>query len=100
WRLVSPALNVQRIRVPMLMQLPEQEARRMPELAARLLASGTPVEFVGFPDEDHVIVQPRHRFAIYQRNLDWFRFWLQYYVDPDPAKIQQYERWQGMRSAN
>ena len=97
WKLVSPAFNTRTINAPILMQLPEQEARRIPELAAKLLASATPAELVAFPDEDHVIVQPRHRLAIYQRNLDWFRYWLQDYVDPDPAKADQYRRWQSMR---
>lgn len=97
WKLVSPALNTPAIHAPTLMQLPEQEARRIPELAARLIASRTPAELYAFPDEDHVIVQPRHRLAIYERNLDWFRYWLQGYSDPDAAKLQQYQRWDRMR---
>ena len=49
-----------------------------------------------FPDEAHIKVQPRHRLAVYRRNLDWFRFWLQGHVDPDPAKAEQYRRWRVM----
>jgi len=29
--------------------------------------------------------------------VDWFRFWLQDYQDPDPAKTEQYKRWRGLR---
>jgi dipeptidyl aminopeptidase/acylaminoacyl peptidase len=93
WRTVSPALNASSIHAATIMQLPEQEARRIPELAARLMASRTPAELFAFPDEDHVALQPRHRAAIYQRNLDWFRYWLQGYVDRDRAKADQYRRW-------
>jgi hypothetical protein len=30
-------------------------------------------------------------------NVDWFRFWLQGYEDPDPTKQSQYARWRGLR---
>jgi dipeptidyl aminopeptidase/acylaminoacyl peptidase len=98
WRTVSPALNAAAIHAATIMQLPEQEARRIPELAAKLMASRTPAELFAFPDEDHIVVQPRHRAAIYQRNLDWFRYWLQDHVDPDPAKAGQYRRWAVLRA--
>lgn len=93
WRRASPALNSSRVRVPILFQLPEQEARRIPELYARLAQSGVPTELYAFPDEAHLKVQPRHRLAVYARNLDWFRYWLQDYQDPDPSKAGQYARW-------
>jgi len=96
WRRLSPALNVERLRAPILFQLPEQEARKIPELYARLTMSPTPVELYAFPEEGHVKVRPCHRFAIYRRNLDWFRYWLQGHVDPDPAKSDQYRRWSGL----
>jgi hypothetical protein len=53
---------------------------------------------VVFPNEYHVKWQPAHRLAIYNRNLDWFRFWLQDYEDPDPAKTEQYTRWRQFRA--
>lgn len=96
WRLLSPALHVDRIRVPLLMQLPEQESRYQIEFYAKLSNTATPTELYVFPDEPHIKVQPRHRLAVYRRNLDWFRFWLQGHVDPDPAKADQYRRWREM----
>jgi dipeptidyl aminopeptidase/acylaminoacyl peptidase len=96
WRLLSPALNVERIRAPILFQLPEQEARYAVEFYARLSNSPTPTEMYVFPDERHVKTQPRHRLAVYRRNLDWFRFWLQGHVDSDPAKADQYRRWRAL----
>ena len=93
WRLVSTALNARHIRSPILFQLPEQEARRISELYGRLIQARTPTELYGFPDETHIKVLPRHRLAVYDRNLDWFRYWLQDYRDSDPAKSNQYRRW-------
>ena len=97
WRALSPALNVARIRAPLLLQLPEQESRYVIELYARLSNSTTPAELYAFPDEAHIKIQPRHKLAVYARNQDWFRFWLQDHIDPDPAKREQYRRWQALR---
>lgn len=94
WAEVSMASNVNRIRAPLLMQLPEQEARFAIEFYARITNSTTPVEMYAFPDEAHVKIQPRHRFAVNRRNLDWFRYWLQGYRDADPALADQYRRWE------
>ncbi|HEX3423753.1 MAG TPA: Atxe2 family lasso peptide isopeptidase [Sphingomicrobium sp.] len=98
WKQVSPALNAERIRAPILLQLPEQEARRIPEFYGRLTGSLTPAELYAYPDEDHLKVQPRHRLAVNERNLDWFRYWLQDYRDPDSRKAAQYVRWDKMRA--
>jgi len=98
WRTIAPALNTERISAPLLMQLPEQEMRAAMELYARLSNTTTPVEMYAFPDEAHVKFQPRHRFAIYRRHLDWFRYWLQGRVDPDPARADQYRRWDELRA--
>ena len=97
WKIISPALNVDRIKAPLLMQLPEQEMRAAIELYARLSNTSTPVEMYAFPDEAHIKIQPRHQFAVYRRNLDWFRYWLQGHVNPDPALAAEYERWNALR---
>ena len=92
WRRRSPSLQVDRINAPVLMQLPEQEARQSPELQARLTAAGKG-ELHVFPFAPHIKVEPRQKHSVYQRNLDWFRYWLQGHIDPDPAKADQYARW-------
>jgi dipeptidyl aminopeptidase/acylaminoacyl peptidase len=96
WASVSPALNVDSMSAPMLVQIPEQEYRMIPEFIAKLSRSATPSEVYAFPNEPHLLIQPRHRAAAYARNLDWFRFWLQGVEDPDPAKADQYARWRAM----
>jgi len=56
-----------------------------------------PVEWYIYLDEGHVKFQPRGKLVVYQRNLDWMRFWLQGEEDPDTAKAEQYAWWRGMR---
>lgn len=97
WKVISPALNTDRIKAPLLMQMSEQEFRGGIELFSRLSNTTTPVEMYAFPDEAHLKVQPRHQLAIYRRNLDWFRYWLQDDVEPDPTLAAQYQRWDLLR---
>ena len=98
WRRFSPELNVDKIKAPLLMQLPEQEIVSVLQFYARMTHSTTPVELYAYPHESHTKVQPRHRYAVYRRNLDWFRYWLQGYMDPDPAQTAQYRRWDELRA--
>ena len=96
WRQRTAAANVDRISAPLLMQLPEQEARNVIELYSRLSRSSVPTELYAFPDAAHLKLQPRHRMAAHQRYLDWFRFWLRGYADPDPLRADQYRRWNAL----
>jgi hypothetical protein len=50
-----------------------------------------------FANEPHSKWQPAHLHAIQQRNVDWFRFWLQDYEDTSAEKQEQYQRWRGLR---
>ena len=43
--------------------------------------------------DEHVLTNPVERMASQGLSVDWFRFWLQGYEDPDPAKAEQYKRW-------
>lgn len=76
WKEVSAALNTDRLNAAVLMQLPEQEYRYNLELMAKLSETKNPAEVYVFPDEPHVKFQPRHKLAVYERNLAWFRRWL------------------------
>ena len=90
-------LNARAMTKPILMQLADEEYLLGLETFTALREAGQPVEMYVFPDEHHIKWQPEHRRAIYERNLDWFRFWLQSHVDPDPVKAAQYVRWSAMR---
>ena len=98
WKLISPELNVGRIKAPLLMQLPEQEYASAIPFYIRLGHTTTPVELYAYPNESHTKLQPRHRYAVYRRNLDWFRYWLLGHRDPDPTQARQYRRWDELRA--
>jgi dipeptidyl aminopeptidase/acylaminoacyl peptidase len=98
WRRFSPARDTASIRTPLLMQFAELEARQSAELYAKLRDSGVPTEMYLYPGATHLKSQPMQKLRVYERNLDWFRFWLDGITDPAPAKRGQYERWSAMRS--
>jgi dipeptidyl aminopeptidase/acylaminoacyl peptidase len=57
---------------------------------------GKPVEMVWLPEAAHEPVRPFERRTAQQGDVDWFGFWLQGYEDPDPAKAEQYRRWENL----
>ena len=56
-----------------------------------------PVELVMLNSDEHVLTNPAVRMASQGGSVDWFRFWLQGYEDPNPAKAEQYKRWRELR---
>lgn len=93
WRDLSPASDSGAIWPPLLMQLPEPEARWSVELATRLARAGHAVDTFVFPDAAHIKFLPRQKEAAYARNRAWFRLWL------DPATLGEtdqklFARWQ------
>ncbi len=97
WRQSSAPYFVDGIRAAYLMQMPEVEFRLNVELYQRLLRQGTPVDLFVYPHATHRKYQPRQKLTAYERNLDWFRFWLQGYEDSSAAKTRQYRHWRAMR---
>jgi len=97
WRQRAPELNADRIDVPVLNNDPDSEFLADLALYTSLRELGKPVELFIYPNELHVVNQPKHRYQIYERNLDWFRFWLESEESPDPAKSKQYQRWRQLR---
>jgi hypothetical protein len=98
WRQVAPELNADRIDVPVLNNDPDSEFLADLALYTSLRELGKPVELFIYPNELHHINQPKHRYQIYERNLDWFRFWLKSEESSDPAKSEQYQRWRQLRN--
>jgi len=97
WKRVASELNAEHIDVPVLNNVPDSELLGILALYTSLRELGKPVELFVYPNELHHISQPRHRYQIYERNLDWFRFWLKSEESSDPAKSEQYRRWRGLR---
>jgi dipeptidyl aminopeptidase/acylaminoacyl peptidase len=98
WRKMSLALNAERVTTPLLIQSSDSEAMFSLETFKALKHYGVPVEWYVYLNEGHQKFQPQSKYRVYQRNLDWFNFWLQGKEDPDPGKAEQYARWREMRS--
>jgi dipeptidyl aminopeptidase/acylaminoacyl peptidase len=95
----SPALNVEKIRTPLLMQLPEVEYAGMMQLYAAMLDYGRAMEMYIFPEAYHYKNQPRQRLAVYQRNVDWAEFWLRGIESSDAKFADRNARWEEMRAS-
>lgn len=76
WAALSPALDVERIETPLLLQLADRELVSSAQLLAALAREGKPHAAYVFADEYHVKWQPAHRLAVYRRAVDWFASWL------------------------
>jgi dipeptidyl aminopeptidase/acylaminoacyl peptidase len=109
WQEYSISFNLDRIHTPLLLEemgygsheddpklIPQSLAVRY-ELSRGLARLGKPVEIYYYPDEVHQPDHPVARLASLERNVDWYRFWLQGYEDRDPCKREQYERWRSLR---
>jgi dipeptidyl aminopeptidase/acylaminoacyl peptidase len=97
WKEVSPALNVDKINAPLLVQSSDTEYLLDLDLFTSMADADKAMELVVFSGESHLISQPRHKLAQYKRNVDWFRFWLQGAQDDTPEKRAQYRRWTTLR---
>lgn len=98
WQKVSAALNVDRIHTPLLVNASDAEYIYAMQLVASLRDRKKPAEMFIYPDERHEKNQPRHRYAIYERNVDWLNFWLRDKEDSNPKKAEQYKRWRELRA--
>jgi len=99
WRPVSLLLNVDRVKVPILIQNTDSEYKAGLDVLATYRHYGRPIELYVFEDETHVKWQPAHREAIYERNVEWFEFWLMNKVNCAAVRAPQYERWKAMAGA-
>ncbi|HEX3104851.1 MAG TPA: Atxe2 family lasso peptide isopeptidase [Terriglobales bacterium] len=97
WHKISPTLNADRIHTPLLVNAADSEYLVALGLITSLEQLHKPVEMFIYPNELHIKTQPKHREEIYERNVDWFRFWLKDEEDQAPAKAEQYKRWRELR---
>ena len=97
WRQIAMSLNADQIETPILENASDTEYLIYLPVYRSLLDLGKPVELYLYPKELHVRNQPKHRYEIYQRNLDWFLFWLKGVERPSHEKEDQYRRWRELR---
>jgi dipeptidyl aminopeptidase/acylaminoacyl peptidase len=97
WRSLDIAEHIDQVEAPILMHHSLSEAHIALRFMRHLDDEGKPYDAYVFTDELHSKWQPAHLHAIQQRNVDWFRFWLQDYEDASPEKQEQYQRWRVLR---
>jgi len=97
WERLAASLNANEIESPLLINTADSEFIACLSLYTSLEQMHKPVELYIYADELHIKNQPRHRFEIYERNVDWFRFWLKDEKDSVPEKRDQYSRWEKLR---
>jgi dipeptidyl aminopeptidase/acylaminoacyl peptidase len=96
WKRRSLTYNIDKIRVPLLLQQSEGEARASIQFWSKMSHSPVPAELWMFSNELHTKIFPRHQAVAMARNMDWFRYWLDGARDPAPAKQEQYARWDAL----
>lgn len=97
WHRIGLQFNLDKMRAPVLMQVPEQEYEWLLDSAVPLMLAHKADLYV-FPNAPHFKFRPKQLLAANERNVDWFRFWLQGYEDPSPGKRDQYVLWREMRA--
>lgn len=98
WIKNAPLFNMEKVTTPLRVVATRSGSLiEMWEPYATLALMHKPVDLVILNTHEHVITDPRVRFAAQSGNVDWFRFWLQDFEDPDPGKAEQYARWRDLR---
>jgi len=99
WKPMSMLDNIDAIDIPILIQASDSEYEGALDVVEAFTHRGKPLELRVFPGETHYKWQPAHRRAIYERNIDWFAFWLADRMDCSLGKVPQYDRWLAMDGA-
>jgi dipeptidyl aminopeptidase/acylaminoacyl peptidase len=98
WAALSPAFNTDKMTTPLqIVATNDYSLLSMWQAYAALRYQRKPVELVKLDTDEHVLTNPATRLMSQGGTVDWMRFWLQDYEDPDPAKTGQYTQWRAMR---
>jgi hypothetical protein len=98
WDAASVALRASEIDTPTLIQNNDTEYLFALPMYSAMLEERKPIEMYVFPQETHRLIQPVHRLVNYERQVDWFSYWLKNEEDESPSKEMQYARWNHLRS--
>jgi len=110
WKKYSVSFNLDRLHTPLLMEemgygnkfdnihAPPDNLALSFEIFTALNRLNRPVELYYYPDEVHQPDHPQARLASLERNVDWYRFWLQGFERANPEDPEQYKRWRRMRT--
>lgn len=102
WLAFAPAFNAGNVETPLLMEYTECWLGYFPlyaqEFFVALRSQGKPADLYYYPRGEHELDTPSERVASLQRNVDWFRFWMQGYERQDPGAREQYKRWRSLKA--
>ena len=99
WIKNSPGFNLDKVNAPLMVVGNDRlSTLLMWETYAGLRVLHKPVDLIMLRAHEHILTNPGARLASQGGSVDWFRFWLQGYEDPDPGKAKQYARWRCLRS--
>ena len=97
WLKYAPPFNASNVQAPILMEY-TRDPKDAFEFFVALARQGKPVELYNYPKGAHPLDTPFERLASLQRNVDWFRFWMQGYEGKAPKyDPDQYIRWHKLR---
>jgi hypothetical protein len=100
WFALAPGFQLDRIRTPLRIEaIGPTSVLGEWEIYSSLETQNKPVDLIYFPNGQHIHQNPLERFESQQGDVDWFRYWLQDYSDPDPSKQREYMRWQQLKLA-
>lgn len=103
WLAYAPAFNAGTVETPLLMEYTQcwlgDEPLYALEFFVALRSQAKSVDLFYYPRGEHELDSPAERLASLQRNVDWFRFWMQGYERPDPEAGKQYQRWRSLKGA-
>jgi dipeptidyl aminopeptidase/acylaminoacyl peptidase len=98
---LSPDLNFANVRSANLFEAGAySQALEMLSFAKVSRHFGLPTEYIIYPRTAHNPSSPLIQRESAERNLDWFSYWLKGERDPDPAKAEQYSRWDRLRDGS
>jgi hypothetical protein len=98
WEKKSAGFHLDKVTAPVLVAVSKNAALSMWQPYAGLRDLKKPVDMVLINSDEHPMTNPKARMASQGLSVDWFRFWLQGYEDPDPSKAEQYKRWHELRA--
>jgi WD40-like Beta Propeller Repeat len=97
WMRESPTFHLDRLCIPLrLVSIDDRLAQWEWFVAGRMQEK--PVELIEIPGGSHMLERPRDRQIAMQGIVDWFRFWLEDYVNPEPDRQEQYARWEKLKT--
>jgi dipeptidyl aminopeptidase/acylaminoacyl peptidase len=101
WMKEAPGFHLHRVHTPVRIEaINRASVLQEWELYSSLYMQHKAVDLIYFPRGTHIHQRPLERLESQQGSVDWFRFWLQDYQDPEPSKRAQYERWRRLRAAS